>query len=174
MDKENVADWTQIVGLFAVIASLVFVGYELRQAGLVAAEESLLSDEANRISMHSMVVDNSDVWLRGCMGEELEPAERMVFTRIFNAYVFHQFYAWLRTREAISLGSESLAVTHMAVNLYRNPGFQHEWRNLGEWRSHVPDESLFHIWRRLVEDRLKEMPSLEPTPVSDPYRCGLN
>lgn len=174
MDKEKTADWTQIVGLFGVVASLMFVGYELRQAGRVATEESLLSEEANAINVHSLVIENADVWLRGCTGEELEPTERVVFTRIFNAYVYQQVYAWLRTREAVSLGSESLAVTHMAVNLHRSPGFQREWRNLGEWRRHVPDEYLFQTWRRLVEDRLKDMPSIEPTPVLDPYRCGLN
>jgi hypothetical protein len=174
MDKEKVADWIQIVGLFAVIASLIFVGYELRQTGLVATEESLLSEEANVTSMQSLVVENADVWLRGCMGEELEPTERMVFTRIYHTYVFRQFYTWMRTREAISVGSGSLGVAHMAANLYRNPGFQREWRQHGEWRRHVPDEAIFQVWRRLVEDRLKDMPGIEPTPVLDPYRCGLN
>ena len=42
MDKEKISDSMQIVGLFAVFASLLFIGYEIRQSGQVAKEESLL------------------------------------------------------------------------------------------------------------------------------------
>ena len=174
MDKEKIRALIQIVGLFAVFASLIFVGYEIRQTGRVAKEESLLSEQANVTSMQALVVENAEVWLRGCMGEELEPTEQMVFTRLYHTYVVVRFFSWLRTKEAISVGSDSLAITHMAANLYRNVGLRREWQLHGEWRKHVPDEAVFQVWRRLVEDRLKEMPNIEPTPMVNPYRCGLN
>ena len=51
----------QIVGLFAVFASLLFIGYEIRQSGQVAKEESLLSEQAEVTSIETLVVENADV-----------------------------------------------------------------------------------------------------------------
>jgi len=174
LNKEKIGDLIQIVGIFAVFASLMFVGYEIRQSGLVAKEESLLSETAIVTSMQALVIDNAEVWLRGCMGEELEPAEQMVFTRLYHTLIFRRYFSWLRATQAISVGSDSLGITHMAANLYRNAGLRREWQLHGEWRAYVPDEAAFQIWRRLVEDRLKEMPMIEPAPTVNPYRCGLN
>lgn len=174
MDKEKLSDWIQIVGLFAVFASLLFVGYEIRHSGQIAKEETMLSEQANVTSMETLVVENADVWLRGCLGEELEPSEQMIFTRIYQTYIYQQFLQWLRTREGISLASESLAIDNTAINLYRSVGIRREWQSHGEWRKHVPNDALFQVWRRLVESRIEEIPTIEPTPVANPSRCGLN
>lgn len=171
MDKEKFGDWGQIVGLFAVFASLLFVGYEIRQSGRVANEESLQSEQANITSIETLVVENADVVLRGCLGEELEPREQLVFTRIYQVYSFRAFLAWVRTREGVSPGSESLAIDNMAINLHRSAGLRREWRLHEEWRSYVPDEALWQTWRQLVDSRLEAMPALEPTPVMDVSRC---
>ena len=173
MDKEKLSDWIQIVGLFAVFASLLFVGYEIRQSGQVAKEETLLSEQANVISIENLVVENADVWLRGCLGEELEPREHVIFTRIYYTYMYQQFLQWMRVREGISLASDALTVDNMAKNLYRSAGLRREWQLNGEWRHHVPDNAVFEVWRRLVDDRLAEFSKIEPTPVSNPSRCGL-
>ena len=174
MNKEKLSDWIQIVGLFAVFASLLFVGYEIRQSGQVAKEETLLSEQANVISIENLVVENADVWLRGCLGEELEPSENVIFTHIYYTYMYQQFLQWMRVREGISLASDRLTVDNMAKNLYRSAGLRREWRLNGEWRQHVPDDAVFEVWRRLVDDRLEEFSKIEPTPVSNPSRCGLN
>ena len=174
MDKEKISDSMQIVVLFAVFASLLFIGYEIRQSGQVAKEESLLSEQAEVTSIETLVVENADVWLRGCKGEELDPSDHVIFTHIFHTYVSHRFFQWVRTREGISVASGSLAIDNMAMNLYRSAGLHREWQSHGEWRKHVPDEAYFQVWRRLVEDRLEEFPTIEPTPITNFSRCGLN
>lgn len=174
MDKEKISDRIQIIGLFAVFASLLFVGYEFKQSAQVAKEESLLSEQAEVTSVETLVVENADVWLRGCLGEELEPSEHMIFTHIFHTYVSQHFFQWVRTRQGISVASTSLAIDNMAKNLYRSAGFRREWQLLGEWRKHVPNEATFQVWRRLVEDRLEQFPTIEPTPIANASRCGLN
>jgi len=174
LGKEKLSGWIQIVGLFAVFASMLFVGYEIRQSGQVAKEESLLSEQANVISIETLVVENADVWLRGCMGEELKPSDHMIFTHIYHTYISRHFFQWLRTREGISVASDSLAIDNMAKNLYRSAGLLREWQSHGEWRKHVPNDAIFQVWRGLVEDRLEEIPTIEPTPIANPSRCGLN
>ena len=37
MNKEKLSDWIQIVGLFAVFSSLLFVGFEIRQSKFLAS-----------------------------------------------------------------------------------------------------------------------------------------
>ena len=174
MDKKNLSEWVQIVGLFAVFASLLFVGYEIRQGGQAARENSLLNEHAAITAIEVIVVENADVWGRGCEGENLEPTEQLIFTHIFHTYVWHHFFQWVRTRQGISMASASLAVDIMAINLHRSPGLRHEWQLQSDWRRYVPDEAVFHVWRRLVESRLSDFANIEPAPISNTSRCGLN
>jgi len=173
LDKKKISDWVQTMGFFAVFASLLFVGYEIRQSGQAAREDSLLNEHATIVAMAAIVAENADVWRRGCEGENLDPTEHLIFTQIFYTYVWQHFLQWVRTREGISTASAALAVDIMAINLHRNSGLRREWQLQTNWRSYVPDDAVFHVWRRLVENRLSAFATIEPVPISNTSRCGL-
>lgn len=97
----------------------------------------------------------------------------MKFTHLYTMYEFMYFMRWLRAINGVSGAAESLALDNMAWNLYRSEGLMREWRLHGEWRQHVPDTTEFHRWRKLVEARVAEYPSFEPTPIDNVARCGL-
>jgi hypothetical protein len=166
-------EWLEIVGILAVVASLVFVGLEIRQSSRAAYDESISSDYGSIVSVEAAIVENADVWLRGCRAKELSDVERMKFTHLYTMYEFMHFMRWLRDINGVGVGTEELALDNMAWNLYRSEGLMREWRLHGEWRSHLPDTIEFQRWRGLVEARLAEYPSFEPTPIDNVFRCGL-
>ena len=173
MKEKRLRDWLEIVGILAVVASLVFVGYEIRQSGRAALGSDIAGDFETMVSLESVILDNADVWLRGCQAEELEPAERLQFTHMYQLYVFSYFMRWLRDTQGVANSGETLTIDNMAWNLYRSPGIQREWQLHGEWRSHLSDHYPFQRWRKLVEARVTEYPVFEPEPVDNVFRCGL-
>lgn len=174
MKNEQLQDWIQIVGLFAVVASLVFVGIEIRQSSRAASDASLLSDAQSITMLEELVANNADVWLRGCRGEELEPAEEMVFTHIFHAYEFQYFLRWLRAERGVATATANITINNMAMNLHRHLGLRRAWDEHFATRTHLPDDIDLHLYRDAVEAEVEEYRDFEPEPYDNIYRCGLN
>ena len=65
MDTAKLNDWMQVIGIFAVVASLIFVGLQLRQADEVATFEALSVANQRMQEMNRQLVDNADVWIGG-------------------------------------------------------------------------------------------------------------
>jgi len=174
MSDSKLREWLEVIGILAVFASLVFVGIEIRQTSRAALEDSFVGDLGTMIALEEIVVENSDVWLRGCRAEELNDVERVQFTRMYHMHEFLFFMRWLRGTRGVAAANDDLTIDNMAWNLYRSKGLQREWDLHGEWRPHVPDHMPFQQWRALVEARVAEYPEFEPTPVDNVFRCGLN
>lgn len=174
MTESKLHDWGQVIGAIAVVASLIFVGLEIRQSGRAANEEGISNDLATVIAAEELVTANPGIWLRGCQGESLSPEEQMVYTHTYHAYEFLYFLRWLRQQKGVHESTDGLAVDNFAMNLYRYPGIQAEWARHAKTRRQVSDDVALHRWWALVERRVAEYPSFEPDPIADPYRCGLN
>ena len=48
MDAAKLNDWLQVIGFFGVIASLIFVGFEIKQAHEIALSEAYPDLKANQ------------------------------------------------------------------------------------------------------------------------------
>lgn len=167
-------DIAELIGIASIVASLVFVGIEVRQSRLASIENSFANSSSIVIGTESLVLSHPDVWRRGCLGEPLDPAEEVVFSRIHHVYTFDTFFRWSRATRGIAESSAELAVDNIAMNIYRYPGFRSEWEAHGRGRQHVSETAPFQIFRRLVDDRVGRFSEFEPVPVSDVSRCGLN
>lgn len=111
MTNSKLHDWGQAIGLFAVVASLVFVGLEVRQSSDAAQEDSILNDLHAMIGVEELVTANPGIWLRGCQGELLDPEEQMVFTHIYHTYEFTHFMRWLRGMRGVHVSSTAMPLT---------------------------------------------------------------
>ena len=174
MRGSTLREWLEIIGIAAVVASLVFVGIEIRQSARAALEDSFVGDLDTIIGIEELVVENADVWLRGCRGEELSDVDQMTFTHIYHVYEFMYFMRWLRGTRGVAAANHALTIDNMAWNLYRSRALRREWDMHGNWRPHVSEEMAFQRWRALVEARVAEYPDFEPEPIENVFRCGLN
>ena len=175
MDSGRLKGTIEAVGLLSVVASLVFVGLEIRQSGQAANDASMASDASIVAEIESLVLSYPDVWRRGCEGDDLEPTEALIYSHIHHAYTFQYFLRWARDIKGLdAVAAADLSIDNLAMNIYRNPGFAREWNAHGASRQHVSDEADMEIFRRLVDDRVAEFPSFEPAPLDFSSRCGLN
>lgn len=173
MKKQVWKNAIEAVGVISIVASLIFVGLEVRQSTRAALDASLSSDSSIIIDTESLVLSNPDVWHRGCLAELSDPAEQLIYSRIHHAYLFNYYLRWLRSTMGVESSSGPLAVDNVAMNVYRYPGFRAEWEAHGASRLHVDSQVPLQIFRRLVDERVKEYPTFEPVPLTDVSRCGL-
>lgn len=141
----------QIISAIAVIASLIFVGFQLRRAtdAIRAASSDAYSGAYTQFVQ--AIVENAevaDIWARGL--REPRRLSEVEWIR-FVAYVSAQFrlyessrVQWLRGR----LDDEHWqAIEHHALSFANQPGFIAAWELRGHW--HSPEfrtwfESLAH------------------------------
>lgn len=71
MKFSNWKDIAELVGISAIVASLVFVGMQLEQSQRLAFADSVLAMGANGIEERSLQAEHIDIWLKGNAGDEL-------------------------------------------------------------------------------------------------------
>jgi len=118
-------NWKNLVeaaGVTAIVASLVFVGMELRQSQEIAKAEIGMAALAAQIEMNNQMAERPDVWRRGRVGEELSDDDQMVFDLMIrnqNALSFWSYTSFYR----IDRGSRAnQAILNHAEFLHKNPG----------------------------------------------------
>lgn len=177
MQSEKLQDWLQIVGMAAIVASLVFVGLQLRQSEHAALADLSQSSVANGIEFSSLAADYSEIWLKACAGDELSQPEQFIANSIFFRYFQDNFNSWARNSET-EIGSMPSAffTDAFAANIHRYPGFGKMALSWNEWAERgVPstEKALAHGYREDVLQRLGELAKEEPDRNSDITWCGV-
>ena len=123
-------EWNEIaelVGIAAIVGSLIFVGLQMKQAQELANAERRMVFVANRIELSNAINEHADIWLRGKLGQELDEIETVIFENLLHSiYAFHYFHS----RAARDVGNEfgaAITLHELAVFLHRNPGAQRAW-----------------------------------------------
>ena len=130
-------DTVEFVGIAAIVASLVFVGLQLKQAQSIATSEmasKLLVDQMEWINLKNT---NRDVWVRGNRGDELSEIEMSAYRDLVatrDAMAFFQY------RQLQRLGTTGeIPMADFATYLHQNPGARREWeRRSDEFEKYRP------------------------------------
>ena len=165
MDTHKINDWLQIVGMFGVIASLIFVGLQMKQAQDIAYSELDVSLLAIQAEATNLISANSDVWVRGNAGEELSPAETAVFSNLVALLNGRWFVEY---RHATQLGRTDIAETikyDWSAFLYQNPGARRVWltreENLNKFRDILLTEgNKWTFWRDSINADLTRLDAI--------------
>jgi hypothetical protein len=175
MDSGKLNDRLQMLGMLGIIASLVFVGLQLKQTDEIASIEGQENAVQRHYDMLSLMAENADVWQRGCLGEELSAFERVLFGKIFTVYVNNNFAGWRRIEltDYRNLGSET-SINAFAANVHRYPGFEAAYSSQLAWDIlGIGDLGItFNKYRGLVSARVEELARIEPDPHYDGEWCG--
>jgi len=162
-------DWknsAELIGVLAIVASLVFVGLQMRQAQEIAYSELDVSLLAIHADTADLITANSEVWVKGSVGDELSVPETAVFTELVKLLNGRWFVEY---RHANSLGRADIAETILhdwSAFLYQNPGARRAWKsreeNLHRFREMlVPGGDQFSFWRELINADLARLDSLK-------------
>ena len=90
--KEKINDWLQVAGFIGVIASLIFVGYEIKQSREIAMAELYQARVASGFQIAHAEATDQSAWKsfeKDMRGEELTSWERVQVDRYNSMYFNH-------------------------------------------------------------------------------------
>jgi hypothetical protein len=122
------ADWkgiAELIGIVAIVGSLIFVGLEVRQQQLMAQNEAGFNVVEDYRQFGNSVIENADIWVRGNAGEELDGIEGVIFEQLIRNYWAGAFWT-AQTLEVVGEHS-SVPIHDFAGFLHRNPGGRRVW-----------------------------------------------
>ena len=135
MKNTNWKDIAELIGITAIVASLVFVGLQLKQSQDVVLSELDVAINALDIELTATIGDHADIWFRGNAGAELDGSELAYYSRLI-ANVRLRFQSSYRRN--MRFGREDVAkanVASFAVFLHMNPGAKRTWSSTKDARS---------------------------------------
>ena len=129
MDSSKLNDWMQVFGIFALVASLVFVGFQIRQDRSIALVESMATRADTVSGLADMIGNNPALWIRGLDDDELSEEEKVTFHAMCEA-VESQFVSMFRRYRDIGGGPPSNSPTgRYAFALYTHSGLRRAWNS---------------------------------------------
>ena len=130
MKNTNWKDVAELVGIAAIVGSLLFVGIQLRQEQAIAFAEINQAAIESYVSTDVFIAEHAGVLVRSNAGEQLTDTEALIINRIV-----HSLHIKFRLEAAMrkSMGSSGeMAARLLAMFLYNNPGAYRVWLELSE------------------------------------------
>lgn len=168
MDSAKLNDWMQVLGIFALVVSLIFVGLQMRQDRVLAAVESTRSRSDLVSGLTEMVSDNRELWVSALNGDELSAADQATFEAMIESAESFFFALWVRAsgNDEVLQGSPNAPVGTYAFALYVHKGLRHSWeRQIDYWRvrdAALDTEDPGAVFRNLVGAELKKLDEAAP------------
>jgi hypothetical protein len=175
MISEKIHDWLQLVGMAAVVASLVFVGLQIKQSDEIAMVELLDNAAVRNFELNSLRASHADVWQKTCLGDELSSSERVIASSIYFSFLQNNWNTWIRQRmTGFGLAQNNYLTDIVAANLHRYPGLMKIGLSYRDWRTNLSelDSEYTPIYKEAIRSRLAELQQLETNPEYDVMWCG--
>ena len=163
-------DWketAELIGLFAILASLIFVAMQLQQQEELLDLEMRNSMVSNYIAVNEKIIDNADIWVRGNAGEDLNAEESAIYEILLTNFNDYHFQLSGTFRELWPEDEEQVLAMYAGF-LARNPGAYRVWiereRQLNSDRTILnPKETVTAEWIDMIESRVSIIKSSSPT-----------
>lgn len=165
--KSNNKQLVEVVGVIAVVASLLFVGSELRLARSIAVIDGLSSRSDLNLNFRSLIIENADIWERGCLGEELSDQESIIFANMAQVRINLGFNRWAQGNEGVSQLPNTDTARLLALNMYRFPGLRKAWD-----MNRLTQELESTPWSMDVEDHYNQLVQSGTSREFDVAWCG--
>lgn len=125
MKSTNWKDLGEFIGIAAIVASLIFVGLQMRQSQQLATAEVATTNFANFLEVRSQQNDHIEIWTKGNSGAELDDSEILIYrVLIENAHEKEWFNSLTFRRLGLT---DDFAILGLAIFLHENPGARREW-----------------------------------------------
>lgn len=116
-----------MVGVAAIVASLIFVGLQLRQEEEIALSDANLNYLLSRIERNNAIIENSAIWVRGNANDDLNAEDSAVFRAMVLNMNDTAFFANQQLRRMGLDFPADNTVADFATFLHDNPGAWRVW-----------------------------------------------
>jgi len=130
MKSVNWKDTAELVGMAAIVASLIFVGLQMRQTQDIALTESGWNRLLSEVETRRAIYEFPDIWAKGNAGEELNPSEAVIYRTLIRDLNSLEYFKYSNATRLDNKGAADAARWDMAGFLYENPGARREWELL--------------------------------------------
>ena len=119
-----------MVGVAAIVASLVFVGVQLQQDRQLNNVATFGSVVESSIALSMLVQSHSELWIRGLDGEELPDSEEAIFISMVRAVESHYTNLYVRWESSGSdIRTPESLDQNFAAYIYMYPNDGHHERS---------------------------------------------
>jgi len=178
MKSMNWKDIAELVGITAIVLSLIFVGLELRQARQVAISENLTSSFSAQNEIRELIVSHADIWHKACAGDPLDVDSRIIAGKIFDAWADYVVRDYM-LRDIGLLQSDAASqrvIEDVAAQMWICPGLKKLSISRGNWHQGAKtsrrDSGLISFYREAISTKLKELESSGQSSEMDLAWCG--
>ena len=122
----KITDWkdvAELAGIAAIVGSLLFVGYQIKQEQGIAIADTYGGLVESTENIADLVDRNADLWRRGLDGEDLSEAEEIRFLVIAKAVQTHFSNFHIRW-DWVGPVPPEIASRRYAYALYMHPGLR--------------------------------------------------
>jgi hypothetical protein len=160
-------DWkdiAELVGIAAIVLSLVFVGLQLKQDRVVALGQTYQSSLQSAIELHAAMAEHAEVWAKARTTSELTEAETAVVNQLVAMWRVRAFFE-SQSGRAINDGRWRGPAERFAIVLHENAtakklyleGIQRDERYLGELNA---GDGMLRLHREVLAS-LEKLEALE-------------
>ena len=132
MPKIGLKDTVELAGIAAIVASLVFVGLQIRQEQEIAIVDTYGEMSQTNMDLTFRIGEKMEIWKKGLNGDQLSEEELDVFTvqaASVTEYYQRMFIRWTRLGPV----DPKVAASKYAFALYVFPGLRQEFEAADEF-----------------------------------------
>ena len=127
----------EALGIAAIVASLIFVGLQLRQSQEIAIAETYMSILSSEIEVRNAVSEHADLWKKANSGAELDEAEAVIFGNLVANLNSEANRSMNQLRRLGHTAAAKSQVHQFASFLHQNPAARQVWTVQNEiWGTH--------------------------------------
>jgi hypothetical protein len=157
MNFARIKEYVELAAIVAILASLIFVGLQIRQEREIAATASVASAAEGRKQLAELISDNSEVWVKGLAGHPLSEYDIVVFRALADAQRLDYYASWYRASRLNHVPMERFPIQY-AAELIENPGLLKFWREQEVKRRAIREQSVATLtsdWNSAVNEQLE-------------------
>ncbi len=123
MKPRNWKSYAELIGIVAIVASLLFVGMQLRQDRQLAEFETLAAEQMADLELARFLEEKGGIWRKGLADEPLSEDEQVSFDMLSYALYSKSSY---RVQRRVTLTGAVVERTgrSYAYFVYANPGLR--------------------------------------------------
>lgn len=119
-------DLAELAGIAAIVASLIFVGMQMKQAQMIAIADSYQQQAGTTLAKSELAVMHSEVVAKANRGEALSDAEVFALSQYVEARWQHAYFGLMRS-EYLERGTTG-PIRNFSGLLCDNPGLRELWK----------------------------------------------
>jgi hypothetical protein len=126
MRSTNWKDTAELIGIAAIVASLIFVGLQMQQDRDMTRLQVLAEQDGTQIEWARLINENAELWAKGLDGAELDKLDTLRFDSLTNALFSKRSYLYQRTVIGGRRPASHIAI-RSAETIASFPGLEAAW-----------------------------------------------